>query len=97
MHEHQDDVLEDFNGFRRHGIPLDAIVIDSPWATQYNTWEFNPHQSPDAAWMVSMMRTEGVRTVLWVTPWVNIDSSDGRRPGIGLLVAELLGEASAPF
>ena len=32
-----------------HGIPLDAIVLDSPWATQYNTWEFNPHQFPDAA------------------------------------------------
>jgi alpha-glucosidase (family GH31 glycosyl hydrolase) len=80
VHEHQDDVLDDFNGFRRHGIPLDAIVIDSPWATQYNTWEFNPHQFPDAARMVSMMRTEGVRTVLWVTPWVNIDSSDGQIP-----------------
>ena len=23
-------------------------MIDSPWATQYNTWEFNPHQFPDA-------------------------------------------------
>jgi alpha-glucosidase (family GH31 glycosyl hydrolase) len=31
---------------RRHDIPLDAIVLDSPWATQYNTWEINPHHSP---------------------------------------------------
>ena len=31
-----------------HRIPLDAIVLDSPWATQYNTWQFNPHQFPDA-------------------------------------------------
>ena len=58
VHEHQDDVLDDFHGFRRHGIPLDAIVIDSPWATQYNTWDFNPHQFPDAAWMVAMMRSQ---------------------------------------
>ena len=35
-------------GYREHGLPLDAIVLDSPWATQYNTWEFNPHQFPDA-------------------------------------------------
>jgi alpha-glucosidase (family GH31 glycosyl hydrolase) len=80
VHEHQDDVLDDFHGFRRHRIPLDAIVIDSPWATQYNTWEFNPYQFPDAAGMVAMMRDAGVRTVLWVTPWVNLDSSDGQIP-----------------
>ena len=48
VYEHQDDALEDFRGFVEHRIPLDAIVLDSPWATQYNTWEFNPHQFPDA-------------------------------------------------
>ena len=53
VHEHQDDVLDDYEGFRRHGIPLDAIVIDSPWATQYNTWEFNPYQFPDAPGMIA--------------------------------------------
>ena len=26
------------------------------------------------------MRGHGVRTVVWVTPWVNLDSSDGQRP-----------------
>jgi alpha-glucosidase (family GH31 glycosyl hydrolase) len=80
VHEHQDDVLDDFDGFKRHGIPLDAIVIDSPWATQYNTWEFNPHQFPDAPGMVRRMRAAGVRTVLWVTPWTNLDSRDGQIP-----------------
>ena len=80
VHEHQDDVLDDFNGFRRHSIPLDAIVIDSPWATQYNTWEFNPHQFPDAPGMISAMRADGVRTVVWVTPWINLDSRDGQIP-----------------
>jgi alpha-D-xyloside xylohydrolase len=80
VHEHQDDVLDDFHGFRRCEIPLDAIVIDSPWATQYNTWEFNPHQFPDAAGMISTMRDDGVRTVVWCTPWVNLDSRDGQIP-----------------
>ena len=80
VHEHQDDVLEDLEGHRWHGIPLDAIVIDSPWETQYNTWEFNPHQFPDAAGMVARMRGNGVRTVVWVTPWVNLESLDGQRP-----------------
>jgi alpha-glucosidase (family GH31 glycosyl hydrolase) len=80
VYEHQDDVLDDFDGYRAHGIPLDAIVIDSPWETQYNTWKFNPHQFPDARGMISNMRSHGVRTVVWVTPWVNLDSRDGQIP-----------------
>jgi alpha-glucosidase (family GH31 glycosyl hydrolase) len=80
VHEHQDDVIDDYEGFRRNDIPLDAIVIDSPWATQYNTWRFNPHQFPDAAGMIQRMREDGVRTVVWVTPWVNLDSRDGQIP-----------------
>ena len=31
-----------------HYLGLDAIVLDSPWETQYNTWRFNPRQFPDA-------------------------------------------------
>ncbi len=80
VYEHQDDVQDDFDGMRRHDIPLDAVVIDSPWATQYNTWEFNPHQFPDAPGLIRGMRSDGVRTVVWVTPWVNLDSRDGQVP-----------------
>src|SRR5438876_4684333 len=69
VHEHQDVVLEDFDGCREYAIPVDAIVIDSPWETQYNTWVPNPHQFPDFAGMVQRMRSDGVRTVVWVTPW----------------------------
>jgi alpha-glucosidase (family GH31 glycosyl hydrolase) len=55
-------------------------VIDSPWETQYNTWRFNPHQFPDAPGMVGHLRAAGVRTVVWVTPWVNLDSREGQVP-----------------
>jgi alpha-D-xyloside xylohydrolase len=80
IHEHQRDVEADFDGYKEHSIPLDAIVIDSPWATQYNTWEFNPHQFPDAPGLIARMRAEGVRTVVWVTPWVNLDSTGAQVP-----------------
>lgn len=80
VYEHQDDVLDDYEGMRRHDIPLDAIVLDSPWATQYNTWEINPYQFPDGVGLIRRMRADGVRTVVWVTPWVNLDSSDGQIP-----------------
>jgi alpha-glucosidase (family GH31 glycosyl hydrolase) len=80
VYEHQRDVLADLDGYLEHRLPLDAIVIDSPWETQYNTWRFNPHQFPDPQAMLDRLRAERVRAVVWVTPWVNLDSSDGQRP-----------------
>ena len=80
VYEHQRDAEEDYDGYREHEIALDAIVLDSPWATHYNSWEFNPHQFPDAQGMIDRWRATGVRTVVWVTPWVNVESIDGQRP-----------------
>jgi alpha-glucosidase (family GH31 glycosyl hydrolase) len=80
VYEHQRDVEDDFEGYLRHGLPLDALVLDSPWETQYNTWEPNPHQFPDFEGMVARFRAAGVRTVVWVTPWVNLESRDGQQP-----------------
>jgi alpha-glucosidase (family GH31 glycosyl hydrolase) len=80
VYAHQREVEEDHEGYRANALPLDAIVIDSPWETQYNTWQFNRHQFPDPEGMVARMRADGVRTVLWVTPWVNLDSSSGQIP-----------------
>jgi alpha-glucosidase (family GH31 glycosyl hydrolase) len=80
IHRHQDEVEEDVHGCRWHGIPVDAVVLDSPWETNYNTWRPNPHQFPDFAGMVARLRADGVRTVVWVTPWVNVDSAGGQTP-----------------
>jgi alpha-glucosidase (family GH31 glycosyl hydrolase) len=83
VYQHERDVLDDFDGHVRHSIPLDAIVLDSPWETQYNTWRFNPHQFPDPRGLIGRMRRAGVRTVVWTTPWVNVDSAEGQRPPDG--------------
>jgi alpha-glucosidase (family GH31 glycosyl hydrolase) len=80
VYEHQRDVEDDLRGYRDNQIPLDAIVLDSPWETQYNTWEPNPHQFDDFEDMVRRFRADGVRTVVWTTPWVNLESADGQYP-----------------
>jgi alpha-glucosidase (family GH31 glycosyl hydrolase) len=80
VYSHQDDVRDDVDGCGHHDIALDAVVLDSPWETQYNTWEPNPHQFPDFVGMVRGFRAAGVRTVVWVTPWVNLESADGQMP-----------------
>jgi hypothetical protein len=30
--------------------------------------------------MIKRMRAAGVRTVVWTTPWTNLESADGQRP-----------------
>ena len=80
VYGHQTEVEDDFHGCIDNALPLDALVLDSPWETQYNTWIPNPHQFPDFGGMVREFRAAGVRTVVWVTPWVNLDSSDGQTP-----------------
>jgi alpha-glucosidase (family GH31 glycosyl hydrolase) len=80
VYAHARDVDEDLEGYLENRLPLDAIVLDSPWETQYNTWRFNPHQFPDPSGLIARLRKAGVRTVVWVTPWVNLESVDGQRP-----------------
>ena len=80
VYDSQAEVEDDVDGCEREQIALDAVVLDSPWETQYNTWEPNPHQFTDFDAMVSDFRRRGVRTVVWVTPWTNIDSADGQIP-----------------
>jgi hypothetical protein len=80
VYAHERDVIDDLEGYLENSLPLDAIVIDSPWETQYNTWRFNPEQFPDPERLIGRLRDAGVRTVVWVTPWVNLDSADGQRP-----------------
>ena len=80
VYGHQTEVEDDFHGCADNAIALDALVLDSPWETQYNTWIPNPHQFTDFEGMVNEFRAAGVRTVVWVTPWVNVDSSEGQTP-----------------
>jgi hypothetical protein len=79
VYEHRRDVEADVDGFAEHALPLDAVVLDSPWETTYNTWEPNPEQFPDFAGMVGRFRAAGVRTVVWTAPWTNLDSGFGQR------------------
>ncbi|MFO0551146.1 MAG: glycoside hydrolase family 31 protein [Polyangiaceae bacterium] len=63
-------------GFMDRDIPVGVLVLDSPWETQYNTFEPNPDRYPEFATMVSDFRAVGVRTVVWVTQMINVSSYD---------------------
>lgn len=70
------DTYDFVDGFRSRDIPVGAVVLDSPWETQYNTFQPSPTRYPQFQKLVTDMHQRGVRVVLWITPLTNSASFD---------------------
>ena len=70
-HQNDAQVREDVDRTRALGLPASVIMIDSPWATNYNTYQFNPKQFADPQGMIGHIHSEGFKLVLWHTSWIN--------------------------
>jgi alpha-D-xyloside xylohydrolase len=81
VHYSQADVLEDIDKTRALGLPASVILIDSPWATAYNTYKFNPKQFDDAPAMVKHLHEQGFKLVLWHTSWINNKTDPPKEKG----------------
>ena len=80
---HQDEaqVREDVDKTRELGLPASVILIDSPWATAYNSYEINPKQFADAPGMIKHLHEQGFKLVLWHTSWINNKSNPPKEEG----------------
>jgi len=54
-------------------IPVGAIIIDSPWETGYNTFEFDDSLYGGAQSMIDSFHNKDVRVLLWITGIINTD------------------------
>lgn len=54
-------------GYLQRDIPVGGVIIDSPWETGYNTFEFDPERYPDPQKLIADLKNEGVHTILWTT------------------------------
>ncbi len=63
-------------GYLSRDIPVGGIIIDSPWETSYNNFEWDHARYPEPAEMISGFRGKGVRTILWMTGCMNGSQSD---------------------
>ncbi len=80
-HRSQADVNEDVERTRSLGLPASVIMIDSPWATNYNTYQFNPKQFDDPAAMIRHIHEEGYKLVLWHTSWIDSKTDTPKEKG----------------
>lgn len=66
-------------GYLDHDIPVGAVIIDSPWSTAYNDFNWDPGRYPDHDQMISWFKDHGIKVYLWLTGAVNIKSKDTPR------------------
>ncbi len=64
------------NGYLERNIPVDGIIIDSPWSTAYNDFEWDRARYADPVAMMKRLSDKGVRTILWLTGDVNETAQD---------------------
>lgn len=81
VHGSEAEVREDVERTRALGLPASVILIDSPWATAYNSYTINAKQFADAPGMVKGIHDAGFKLVLWHTPWINSASDTPGEPG----------------
>ncbi len=64
-------VYELAKGYMAHGIPVDGVIIDSPWETAYNTFEFDPERYPEAQKLIDDLHHNDIKVIMWITSMVN--------------------------
>ncbi len=77
------DTYDFVKGFRDRDIPIGAVVIDSPWETNYNTFIPNPTRYPGFEKMVADLHADNIKVVLWITQLINNVSYDLEMGGDG--------------
>jgi alpha-glucosidase (family GH31 glycosyl hydrolase) len=73
-HSNQKDIQTMFDDYVSHEIPFGIVNIDSRWATNFNTFVFDPTKFPTVREMLDGFRAKNIHIVAWMTSFVNIDS-----------------------
>jgi len=64
------------NSYLEHKMPVGAIIIDSPWSTAYNNFEWDTRRYPNSTKMIQCFDKQHVKTILWLTGCVNSTGKD---------------------
>ena len=62
--------------YKEHGIPVNGIIIDSPWSTAYNDFQWDTKRYPDYREMISDFKAQDVKVILWLTACMDSVSND---------------------
>ncbi len=66
-------LIEDY---KKHNIPVGSVIIDSPWSTGYNNFEWDKTRYPNPQKMIDDFHNQNIKVLLWFTPVLNSVSKD---------------------
>lgn len=72
----QESALELVQDYKDRGVPVGAVIIDRPWATDSNTFIPDPELYPDLGEYVGHFHDMDVRVIMWATSIVNETASN---------------------
>ncbi len=84
VHEHwvwenvgtQESALRFASDFIENGIPVGAVIIDRPWATDSNTFIPDPERYPDLGEYVDIFHSMDIKVIMWATSVINDTASN---------------------
>jgi len=72
----QQATLKLVKDYLERGIPVGAVIIDSPWETAYNSFDWDKERYRQPQEMIDELHHHGVRVVMWITGAMNSSSKD---------------------
>jgi alpha-glucosidase (family GH31 glycosyl hydrolase) len=69
----QESAIALVDDYLAHDMRVSAIIIDSPWETGYNTFEWDTALFHDPQGMIDYFHSRDVRVFMWITGVINTD------------------------
>lgn len=76
--QNEDGILAYAQSMIDNGLPPGILMINSSWHGHYGDWDFNARNFRDPKGMMAKLRKMGYKVVLWVCPWISLDSPEFR-------------------
>ena len=72
--QNETDILAYAKSMLDHGLPPGIFMIDDTWQLGYGTWEFDPRRFRDPKGMMDALHAMGFKVLLWICPFVSMDT-----------------------
>lgn len=82
--QNEKDVLAYAQSMLDNGLPPGVLMIDDTWQTGYGDWRFEPGRFPDPKGLCDKLHAMGFKVILWMCPWVGMDTPAFRRIVLGV-------------